>query len=177
MDVRRIVLTYPIIVCPGYNLVSMGYKKIGRTAGGYNGYGGHVEPEEATEDAAVRELLEESGWDQNHLPLPKLKLRGSIRMKMPGTVMYQFNIYVGEVDKIPRLHETDEMVPETFWVEPFEYNSTMLSDYDPVPYHSMPIADRHWLPLILNGYTVTGEIGLTEDDKLFDMNLNVRLTT
>ena len=58
---------YTLVFCIRHNLetnnkeVMLGMKKRGFGQGKYNGFGGKLEPNETVEEAAVRELEEESG--------------------------------------------------------------------------------------------------------------------
>ncbi|XP_047215669.1 oxidized purine nucleoside triphosphate hydrolase-like [Girardinichthys multiradiatus] len=71
------LLTLVLVVQPGR--VLLGMKKRGFGAGKWNGFGGKVQPGETIEDAAKRELQEESG-----LTVDVLDKIGNIKFEFVG---------------------------------------------------------------------------------------------
>lgn len=118
--------------------ILLGMKKRGFGAGRWNGFGGKVEPGEAIEAAARRELREEAGIEAG-----PLRPRGALTFEFEGEPevlevhLFSASAYDGEPV------ETEEMRPAWY----------ALAD---IPYGLMWADDRHWLPLVLAGKDVRG---------------------
>lgn len=118
-------------------LLALKTKKIG--AGCWNGYGGGIEPGEDPQEAAIRELQEESGAVVSPDNLEKAAVVDFHNTKTDGTVftcrvhVYLAHAWQGE----PK--ETDEMAQPTW------FNRLDL------PLNQMMAADRDWFPPILSG--------------------------
>ncbi|KAI8379073.1 NUDIX hydrolase domain-like protein [Radiomyces spectabilis] len=127
--------------------ILLGMKKRGFGMNKYNGFGGKLEPGETIEEAAYRELLEES----------YIKAKD---MKHVGINLFTFenNPIAMEVHVFVTLNyegtplETEEMRPEWF-------------SYDAIPYDQMWTDDRFWLPIALDGKMFIGEYYFAEDQK------------
>ncbi|MEX1027645.1 MAG: 8-oxo-dGTP diphosphatase [Candidatus Paceibacterota bacterium] len=128
--------------------VLLGMKKRGFGEGRWNGFGGKLKAGESVEDAARRELKEEAGIDAGEV----CKL-GRIAFWVRGQhdPIYMHIFSVGEYTGEPV--ETEEMRPEWFHI-------------DTLPYDGMWEADRHWLPLALEGVRFSGWFIYDENDKL-----------
>jgi len=118
--------------------ILLGMKKRGFGKDLWNGYGGKLELNETVEEAAKRELKEESGVEA-----VDMVKRGILcfefendPVKLEVHVFYA-NDYVGE------LIETEEMKPKWFNV-------------DEIPYDNMWSDDKYWLPLLLEGKKFKG---------------------
>ena len=110
--------------------VLLGMKKRGFGAGRWNGFGGKVEPGESVYDAAVREVIEESGVTPTGI-------------KKIGNIIFSFE----NDPKLLEVHvfkatghtgepvETEEMRPQWF-------------AYGAVPYDQMWSDDEYWIPLL-----------------------------
>ncbi|KAG1968553.1 7,8-dihydro-8-oxoguanine triphosphatase isoform X1 [Pimephales promelas] len=123
------LLTLVLVVQPGR--VLLGMKKRGFGAGKWNGFGGKVQTGETIEQAARRELLEESGLTVDTL----LKI-GNIKFEFIGETelldvhIFRADTYKGEPT------ESDEMRPQWF-------------DTDKIPFSQMWADDVLWFPLML----------------------------
>lgn len=130
---ERCVLTY---VMDGDNVLLI-LKKRGLGDGYYNAPGGHIELEETSTEAAIRETKEETG-----LTVSDLKERGTLRFQFKDgmrMVCYVFTTSVWEGD----LKERDEAKP--FW-----------TDKNNLDYDMMWKDDKLWLPLLLDGKEFEG---------------------
>ena len=129
------------------------HKKRGLGKGKINGPGGRLEPGEAPEAAALRELREELGVT-------------AVDPVFMGDHRFQFvdgySTFV-HVFRAPDLRgtpvETDEAVP--LWV-----------DLDAIPYDRMWEDDRLWLPLLLEGRRFSG-YWIFDGDRMLDYRLDV----
>ena len=129
------------------------HKKRGLGKGKINGPGGRLEPGEAPEAAALRELREELGV-------------AAVDPVFVGEHRFQFvdgySTYV-HVFRAPDLRgtpvETDEAIP--LWV-----------DLDAIPYDRMWEDDRLWLPLLVEGRRFSG-YWIFDGDRMLDYRLDV----
>ncbi len=135
--------------------VLLGMKKRGFGAGRWNGFGGKLAEGESIEDAARRELLEESG-----LTALSLEKMGIIEFEFQGNPeILEVHIFrSGEVEGEPT--ESDEMRPE--W-----YEASSL------PFDEMWPDDRHWFPLFLDGKKFRGKFLFGEGDTILAKNLEI----
>ncbi|XP_035254372.1 7,8-dihydro-8-oxoguanine triphosphatase [Anguilla anguilla] len=123
------LLTLVLVVQPGRILLGM--KKRGFGAGKWNGFGGKVQPGETIEEAARRELLEESG-----LTVDSLDKIGNIKFEFVGETELM-DVHVFRADSFngdPT--ESDEMRPRWF-------------DWESIPFDQMWADDHLWFPLML----------------------------
>jgi len=133
--------------------ILLGMKKKGQGAGNYNGFGGKVEAGESYEDAAVREVFEESGLIVDKRALEK---RAVIEFHFPYKSEWNQRVHVYFANSWqggPR--ETEEMKPEWF-------------NKSAVPYERMWESDLHWLPLLLEGRKINAFFRWKEDNKSVD---------
>jgi len=118
-------------------LLSLKTKNIG--TGCWNGYGGGIEKGEMPEQASLRELKEETGITALPESLKKVAVVDFCNTKSDGSIfncrvhVYLVSQWTGE----PQM--SDEMINPTWF------------DKDSLPLGEMLLADREWLPLILNG--------------------------
>jgi 8-oxo-dGTP pyrophosphatase MutT (NUDIX family) len=124
--------------------------KEGKIKGMYNGFGGKVEEGETIEQAAKRELTEESGI----APLD-MKKRGVLTFVMdddgnPFNHSATMEAHVYSVTQFEgELKESREMRPEWFL-------------HKNIPYDRMWPDDIHWLPLLLAGKNFEGTFHLKD---------------
>jgi len=118
--------------------VLLGMKKRGFGAGRWNGFGGKVDPGEAVEQAARREIKEEAGIevkDMDKVGVINFEFQGK-----PGIL--EVNIF-RSTDFIGEPVESEEMKPQWF-------------DIDNIPFAEMWPDDMHRFPLFLAGKKFTG---------------------
>ena len=141
------------------NKVLLGFKKRGFGVGRWNGFGGKVEEGETIEEAAKRELREESGIIAD-------------RIEKMGVLDFEFE----SDSKILEVHvflvtsftqepvETEEMRPEWFAV-------------DKIPFDFMWSDDVYWLPYLLEAKKFRGRFLFNRpsdsdyQSKIISMNL------
>ncbi len=128
-------------------------KKRGFGAGRWNGFGGKIGKEEKIDDAAKRELLEESG-----IEAISLEKYGIIDFEFKGDQeILQVHIFkVGEYKGDPK--ESEEMRPQWF-------------NIDEIPFTDMWPDDIYWMPLFLKGKKFKGKFLFEGHDKIIEREL------
>ena len=118
--------------------VLLGMKKRGFGQGRWNGFGGKLNPEETIEQAAKRELKEESGIHAH-----EIEKKGIIKFEFQeneeNIEMHIFHVTKFEGEPI----ETEEMKPQWF-------------EQEKIPYKEMWSDDKLWIPLFLDGKKFKG---------------------
>ncbi|XP_076865331.1 oxidized purine nucleoside triphosphate hydrolase [Brachyhypopomus gauderio] len=148
----RKLLTLVLVVQPGR--VLLGMKKRGFGAGKWNGFGGKVQSGETIEQAARRELLEESG-----LTVDTLHKIGNITFEFVGETelldvhIFRANTYTGQPI------ESEEMRPRWF-------------DVDKIPFPEMWADDVLWFPLLLQNRKFLGYFKFQGHDVIVDHKLD-----
>ena len=116
--------------------VLLGLKKTGFGTGKWVGLGGHIEPGEKPEAAAVREVEEESGLV---VPPDSLQHVASIAFLFPARPSWDQTAEVFATSVFSgAMAESDEVAPQWF-------------AESAVPYDGMWDDARYWVPLILAG--------------------------
>nr|XP_015804116.2 oxidized purine nucleoside triphosphate hydrolase isoform X1 [Nothobranchius furzeri] len=122
------LLTLVLVVQP--SRVLLGMKKRGFGAGKWNGFGGKVQPGEGIENAARRELEEESG-----LTVDTLEKIGNIKFEFVGETQL-LDVHIFRADAFNgEPTESEEMRPQWF-------------DHDKIPFSQMWADDILWFPLM-----------------------------
>jgi 8-oxo-dGTP diphosphatase/2-hydroxy-dATP diphosphatase len=135
--------------------VLLGYKKRGFGAGRWNGFGGKVEEGESIEDAARRELREEVGLSAEELtPHGTLDFHLDGDEKVLRVHVFSSSMFSGEI------MESDEMRPA--WYKISE-----------IPFDSMWVDDRYWLPHLIDGKSFQGTFRLKGMDQILGYSLHV----
>lgn len=123
--------------------ILLGMKKRGFGAGRWNGFGGKVAPSESIEEAAVRELYEETGIETTPESLEEAGVLefefqdGGATGAAAGGAILEVHLF-RVLSHRGEPQETEEMRPQWFFV-------------DEIPFGQMWSDDPYWLPLFLKG--------------------------
>lgn len=151
VSMRDTSLIYPI---RSDGRILLGRKRRGMGFGKWNGFGGKIEEGETMRQCAARELFEECSL----IAKPEdLEMVGDLYFHQPSDPSWSHAgiVYLAKVWK-GTPHLSDEMDPR--WFLPSEF-----------PYDDMWMADRIWLPMILEGKKIRGTIYFAEDgETVFD---------
>lgn len=145
------LLTLVMVVQP--QRILLGMKKRGFGAGRWNGFGGKVQQGETIEEAAKREL-----WEESDLTTDALQKIGNIKFEFVGSTelldvhIFRTDAFKGEPS------ESEEMRPEWF-------------SLDEIPYEGMWPDDRIWLPLLLQKKKFLAYFKFEGHDKILDYTL------
>ena len=137
--------------------ILLGRKKTRWGAGKLNGFGGKIEKGETPEEAAVRELREESGLFTHEDVLEKVAI---LKLYFNGEPKFLMHTYITRM-WVGKPVETDEMTPQWHHIKE-------------VPYNEMWKADSIWMEKVLNGEKVAAHIHFKtegtpgEDEEVFD---------
>ncbi len=128
---KKIKLLTLVLVCQEDNVL-LGLKKRGFGVGRWNGFGGKVEAGETIEQAAKRELLEESGIiGQEFIPYGRIEFEFEDTHELLEVHIFRCENFSGEPQ------ETEEMVPR--WYKQTE-----------IPYDQMWPDDIYWMPMFFD---------------------------
>lgn len=130
--------------------VYLAKKKRGLGAGFYNGYGGKVGPNETPEQAAAREIEEESTV---RIDVNNLKKVAEINFSELDKALFFCNVYTF-TEWTGKLQETEEMT------SPDKFKETEL------PFDKMEESDRLWMPRVLGGERLSIDVIYSEGRKL-----------
>lgn len=151
MESSKKILTLCII--HQHPRVLLGMKKRGFGAGRWNGFGGKVSIRESVEDAARREMEEESG-----LGIEDLEKVGIMDFQFQNNPeILQVHIFRSQ-DFSGEPLESEEMRPQWFHIHE-------------IPYDSMWPDDKYWIPLFLQGKKFTGKFLFGPADVILDYKL------
>lgn len=133
---QLLTLSYPI----REHAICLGYKSRGLGKGYWNGFGGKVCPGETTEEAAIRELREETTIKTDVRDLERVAL--ITFLFEDGRRLEVHTFFVTQWEGV--IAETEEMRTPTWY------------SFDTIPYEQMWADDIHWLPRALAGERVRG---------------------
>ena len=126
--------------------ILLAMKKRGFGAGKWNGVGGKADPNENEYQAAIRECQEEIGVTPIN---PKLVGKIKFYEKSDPGFGHHIHIFVASQWRGDPT-ETEEMRPQWFAI-------------NAIPYETMWVDDKLWLPLVLDGKLFEAEITLDAD--------------
>jgi 8-oxo-dGTP diphosphatase len=126
-------------------------KKQGLGTGLINAPGGHIEEEETAQEAAIREMKEETG-----LSVSGLSLRGELRFQFKDGMGERAYVFFADSHS-GELKECDETRP--FWIKKADF-----------PFDKMWEDDKLWLPVALEGKHFLGSF-IFDGQKMLDHNL------
>ena len=133
--------------------ILLGMKKRGFGAGRWNGFGGKLKEGESIEDAAKREMREESGVE-----IKNLREVGIIDFEFKGNPeILEVHIFRSD-DFEGEPTESEEMKPQWFFI-------------DEIPFASMWPDDIHWMPLFLKRKKFKGKFLFGEKDVILKKEL------
>ncbi|KAJ6640475.1 hypothetical protein lerEdw1_013705 [Lerista edwardsae] len=145
------VFTLVLVLQPQH--VLLGMKKRGFGAGRWNGFGGKLLPGETVEQAARRELQEESG-----LTVDTLQKMGRITFEFVGNTELM-EVHIFRADSFQgNPAESDEMRPQWF-------------NLDQVPFKNLWPDDIYWFPLLLQKKQFLGYFKFQGQDTILDYTL------
>lgn len=140
------------------NQILLAMKKRGFGAGKWNGVGGKVLEGESIELAAIREMKEEIGVDSDVADLENV---GSIKFYFSDNPEFDQHMHVFTLQNWQgEPSETEEMKPQWF-------------GFSEIPYATMWIDDKFWLPKVLNGKKIDASFYFREGGKILE-NQEVR---
>jgi 8-oxo-dGTP diphosphatase len=133
--------------------ILLGLKKKGFGKGKLNGFGGKVSGSETIEEAALRELEEETGVQASPGDIRKVAELEFAFPHVPKERGWDQRVHVFLVEKWEgEAEETNEMKP--VWIE-----------IDSIPFEKMWDDDKHWLPLVLEDKKIKGRFVFKEDNE------------
>ncbi|MDO8668821.1 MAG: 8-oxo-dGTP diphosphatase [Candidatus Buchananbacteria bacterium] len=133
--------------------VLLGLKKRGFGVGRWNGFGGKLMEDETIEEAARREIKEES-----NIEVDELDKMGIIEFEFQGNPeILEVHIFKSQ-NFSGELIESEEMKPQWFEV-------------DEIPFEEMWPDDKYWLPLFLAGQKFRGKFIFGAGDVIIDYDL------
>ena len=142
---KKVSLCY----CLKPDQILLAWKKRGIGFDKWNGYGGKFIDGESSRTATVRETLEEIVVRIEESALKQVAL---IRFSFEGVPTFECHVFLTEVWQ-GEPQETDEMRPQWF-------------SRSAIPYAQMWSADIMWLPMVLAGQTIEGNVNFNKDGSL-----------
>lgn len=134
--------------------ILLGMKKRGFGVGWWNGFGGKLHEGESLEEAAHREMLEESGIIVK-------------QMVKKGILYFEF------------IHEKESLEVHVFQIEKYEGEPVESEEMKPqwfnineIPFAKMWPDDIYWLPLFLEGKMFKGHFSFLADHKMLSHRVN-----
>ncbi len=140
------------LICQDSKIL-LGMKKRGFGEGRWNGFGGKVEEKESIEQAAKREIKEESG-----IEVQNLNKVGVLDFQFRGDPeVLEVHIFKSD-DFLGEPKETEEMKPQWFYS-------------DQIPFGKMWPDDIYWFPLFFKGKKFKGRFLFDENDNILEKEI------
>lgn len=152
MEMKKILTLCMIYQHPK---ILLGMKKRGFGKDIWNGFGGKLNDGESIEEAAIREVREETG-----IKINKIEKKGIIDFEFKDNPEI-LEVHIFKADEFEgEPLETEEMRPKWFHI-------------DEIPFEEMWSDDIHWLPLFLDGKKFRGKFLFDDADsnKILDLEL------
>ncbi len=150
---QRKILT--LVLVHDHPRILLGMKKRGFGAGRFNGFGGKVEKNETVEQAALRELEEES-----KVKVEQLEKHGVIEFEFKGNPeILEVHVFKGR-RALGEPQESEEMKPQWFYV-------------DEIPFKEMWPDDIYWIPLFLKGKKFKGRFLFGPGDSILEKKIDI----
>jgi len=128
-------------------------------AGKYNGYGGGLKQVESPEQAAVRELIEESTVDASIFDLDK---RAIIEFYFPHEQKYNQRVHIYFLDEWSGTPTKTKEMGSPKW---FSMNN--------IPYSKMWASDKEWLPYLIEGKKIKATFVWTKDREVASRDIDI----
>lgn len=133
--------------------ILLGMKKRGFGAGLWNGFGGKVEDGESIQDAAIREVQEESG-----VTVTKLIEAGILEFVfLTKEELLEVHVFEGK-EVVGEATETEEMKPHWF-------------PLNEIPYDDMWQDDKYWMPAFLDDKKFEGRFTFDANNLIVEKKL------
>jgi len=133
----------------GINEICLAMKKRGLGEGKWNGVGGKLNQDETLIDALLRETKEEINVD-----LLEFKEVGKIDFKFPDNPQWRNESHIFIATKwANEPQESEEMSPKWF-------------TYNKIPYSKMWGTDKDWIPMVLTGNKINGNVVFDKNNKV-----------
>ncbi len=169
-------LVFPIIF-PEKKIL-LGKKKRGFGAGHWNGFGGKLLPHESVEEAAKRELQEESGLAIRK-PLCKCALLefAFLAKEIPDVLAHVFLLpYPPARDSMKDAHtenQNEDEDEDEFHIRESEEMLPQWFSFAAIPYTNMWEDDILWLPHVIAGKWISGNFKFDHDNRLLNYDLQI----
>lgn len=150
------IATLCLVVDQKKNRILLALKKRGFGANLWNCAGGKLEKDETAKQAAIRETEEEIG-----IKVEEIHQVGSIVFHDPNNTKWEVELFWADKWSGEPI-ETEEMLPKWF-------------DFDKIPYNQMWPDDKIWLPELLKGKMVSGDVVLESINKIKSHSLKFDL--
>lgn len=132
------------------NKVLLGEKKRGFAKGTLNGIGGKQDPGETIEQAMIRECREEIGATPiDYEQVGKINFDMWYKGEHSNMEMFVYKCYL--YDGV--MAETEEIIPSWF-------------EMDKIPFERMLEDDLYWIPNVLNGNKIVGDVKLGKNNEM-----------
>lgn len=139
------------------NKVLLGEKKRGFAKGTLNGIGGKQDPGETIEQAMIRECKEEIGATPiEYEKVANINFDMWYKGEHSNMEMFVYKCYAYDGEMV----ETEEIIPSWF-------------EMDKIPFERMLEDDLYWIPDVLNGNKIVGDVKLGENNEMISHDFKI----